>query len=149
MKKIKANLNEKESVTMSDSLFGVNIENIGRVIYDGIYNKNSKKSDEHGFREDVALALKELKPSFIRWPGGNFCSGYHWRDGIGKNRPVRLNLAWQQTEPNIIGLHEMAEYANKIGSKLFMNINAGHDANMQESLDLVEYCNLFITSIIA
>ncbi|MGE5581212.1 MAG: alpha-N-arabinofuranosidase, partial [Bacillota bacterium] len=89
---------EKDYVVGSTDprLFGSFIEHLGRAIYTGIYEPGHPTADEQGFRKDVLELVKELKVPIIRYPGGNFVSGYNWTDGIGpkQNRPVRLDLAW-------------------------------------------------------
>lgn len=139
---VKAKVSEMSSGNSVNMLFGINIEHMGRTVYGGIYEENSPVSDSRGFRKDVFEALKNLNLSCVRYPGGNFVSGYKWRDGIGpkENRPIRLNLAWKQVEPNKVGLHEFAEYVERLGTQLLMNFNLG-SASIQDSLDLFEYCN--------
>src|SRR6476661_3942423 len=84
------------------TIFGGFAEHMGRCIYQGIYDPDSKLSDEHGFRRDVIDALREMRLSVLRYPGGNFVSNYRWRDGVGPRdrRPRRRELAWMQTETN-------------------------------------------------
>lgn len=139
-KTVKASVERSAGIEVSDMMFGFNVEHMGRIIYGGIYDRDCKCSDEQGYRRDVLEAAKDMHLSAIRYPGGNFVSGYHWRDGIGKDRPIRRNLAWFQVEPNVIGLHEMADYVEKIGSKIMMNVNMG-SGTIDEAVDLFEYCN--------
>src|SRR5580765_3624727 len=77
-------------------LFGNYAEHLGRMIYGGIYKEGSPLSDKDGYRKDVMDVVKQLNVSILRWPGGNFASGYNWKDGIGpkSERPVRKDLAW-------------------------------------------------------
>src|SRR5512146_1981085 len=91
-------------------VFGSFVEHIRDVVYDGIYEPGHPQSDEQGFRKDVIEATKQSNISIVRYPGGNFVSGYHWTDGIGPiaERKTRLNLAWNSTEPNIVGIDEFA-----------------------------------------
>ena len=95
-------------------LYGSFIEQWGRAVYGGIYEPGHPEADEKGFRKDVIEVVKELNIPVIRYPGGNFLSGYDWRDGIGpvKQRPKRLDLAWLTTETNEIGTNEFADWAN-------------------------------------
>lgn len=139
---VRGKVSAKSSGNCLDMLFGINIEHMGRTVYGGIYEGESEYCDAQGFRKDVLDALKDMKLSCIRYPGGNFVSGYHWRDGIGpiEERPVKLNIAWKQVEPNKVGLHEIADYAERLGTQLLMNFNLG-SADIQESLDLFEYTN--------
>lgn len=123
-------------------LFGSFIEHMGRAVYGGIYDPSSRFSDEKGFRKDVIALVKGLGVSVIRYPGGNFLSGYDWRDGIGDvaKRKSRLDRAWMQTEPNTIGLHEFYEWAERAGSDVMLGVNLG-TGTPQSAADLVEYCN--------
>src|SRR5271157_2611209 len=84
-------------------LFGGFIEHLGRGVYGGIYDPQSNTADENGFRQDVLDALRRLRMTAMRYPGGNFVSGYHWEDGIGprSNRPTTFEMAWQTIEPNL------------------------------------------------
>src|SRR5438874_5881787 len=88
--------------TVDRRIFGNFIEHLGRCIYGGIFDEGSALSDEHGFRKDVLAAVRALKVPVLRWPGGNFVSGYHWTDGIGgrEERPRRMELAWGAEESN-------------------------------------------------
>ena len=87
------------------NLYGSFVEHLGRAVYEGIYEPGHPKADENGFRGDVVSLVKELNVPIVRYPGGNFLSGYDWRDGIGprENRPTRLDLAWFTTETNEFG----------------------------------------------
>ncbi len=122
------------------NVWGSFIEHMGRAVYGGIYDADHPCADENGFRKDVAEAIKELNVPKIRYPGGNFLSGYNWKDGVGENRPVKLDLAWGQLEPNIIGLHEFHKWATKAGSEIMMSVNMG-TGTPKEAAELVEYCN--------
>ena len=83
-------------------IYGSFIEHLGRAVYEGIYEPGHPTADENGFRGDVIGLIKELNVPIVRYPGGNFLSGYDWRDGVGPRdrRPVRLDLAWFSTETN-------------------------------------------------
>ncbi|MFN2144417.1 MAG: alpha-N-arabinofuranosidase, partial [Anaerolineales bacterium] len=98
---------------VDDRIFGSFIEHLGRAVYGGIYDPGNPKSDENGFRRDVIEMVKALNVSVVRYPGGNFVSGFNWEDSIGpsEKRPSRLDLAWSTTEPNQFGLHEFCETA--------------------------------------
>lgn len=122
------------------NVWGSFIEMMGRAVYGGIYQPNHPTSDKEGFRGDVIEAVKELNVPIIRYPGGNMLSGYDWRDGIGKNRPVRLELAWGEIEPNAMGIHEFCSWSDKVGSEVMMCINMG-TGSPREAAELVEYCN--------
>ena len=97
-------------------LFGNFSEHLGRMIYGGIYEEGSPLSDLNGYRKDVMEVVKKLNVSILRWPGGNFASGYNWKDGIGPKdqRPVRLDLAWNDLESNRFGTDEFLSYCELI-----------------------------------
>jgi alpha-N-arabinofuranosidase len=123
-------------------LFGGFVEHLGRHIYDGIYEPGHEAADADGFRTDVIELVRELGVSTIRYPGGNFVSGYRWEDGIGPRdqRPRRLDLAWHATETNEVGLHEFQDWLDKVGSDLMLAVNLG-TRGTEEALDLLEYAN--------
>ena len=108
-------------------IYGQFIEHLGRCIYGGIYAEGSPLSDARGFRLDVLEAAKELRPPILRWPGGNFVSGYHWEDGIGpkERRPRRLELAWHAEESNRFGTDEFIAYCRDLGAEPYICINLG------------------------
>ena len=123
-------------------LYGTFVEHLGRSIYGGIYEPGHPTADEQGFRGDVISLVRELKTPVIRYPGGNFVSGYNWEDGIGPKaeRPRRLDLAWRTIEPNEVGVDEFADWARKVGSEVMMAVNLG-TRGPDEARNLVEYCN--------
>ena len=88
-------------------LFGSFVEHMGRCVYTGIFEPGHPDADETGLREDVLALVRELGVTVVRYPGGNFVSGYRWEDGVGpaEERPVRLDLAWRSVETNAFGLH--------------------------------------------
>src|SRR5437867_4094138 len=108
-------------------LFGSFAEHLGRMIYGGIYEEGSRLSDRDGYRTDVLEAVKRLGVSILRWPGGNFVSGYDWKDGIGPRdqRPVRLDLAWNALESNRFGTDEFLRYCERIGAEPYICLNLG------------------------
>lgn len=124
-------------------LFGSFVEHLGRSVYDGIYEPAHPDADADGFRKDVIALVKELGVSAIRYPGGNFVSGYRWEDGVGprSERPRRLDLAWHSTESNQVGLDEFAVWLKKVGSELMYAVNLG-TRGVQEALDVLEYANI-------
>lgn len=126
-------------------LFGGFVEHLGRHIYDGIYEPGHPSADADGFRTDVIELVQELGVTTIRYPGGNFVSGYRWEDGIGprEHRPRRLDLAWHATETNEVGLHEFRSWLDKVGSDLMLAVNLG-TRGTAEALDLLEYANLAV-----
>jgi alpha-L-arabinofuranosidase len=124
-------------------LFGSFVEHLGRCVYDGIYEPGHPTADSEGFRSDVIGLVKELGVSTIRYPGGNFVSGFRWEDSVGprEERPRRLDLAWHSTETNEVGLHEFSSWLDKVGSELMLAVNLG-TRGTQEALDLLEYSNI-------
>ncbi|WP_159806642.1 arabinosylfuranosidase ArfA [Cellulomonas citrea] len=123
-------------------LFGSFVEHLGRCVYGGIYEPGHPSADEDGFRRDVVDLVTELGVSTVRYPGGNFVSGYRWEDGVGprENRPVRRDLAWHVRETNQIGLDEFAAWTRLTGVELMMAVNLG-TRGIAEALDLLEYTN--------
>ncbi|MHC5795095.1 arabinosylfuranosidase ArfA [Lacisediminihabitans sp. FW035] len=124
-------------------LFGAFVEHLGRCVYDGIYEPGHSLADGEGFRTDVIDLVKELGVSTIRYPGGNFVSGFRWEDSVGPRdqRPRRLDLAWHSTETNEVGLHEFASWLDKVDSDLMLAVNLGTRGTL-EALDLLEYSNI-------
>jgi alpha-N-arabinofuranosidase len=124
-------------------LFGGFVEHLGRHVYDGIYEPGHETADAEGFRQDVIDLVRELGVSTIRYPGGNFVSGFRWEDSVGprEERPRRLDLAWHSTETNEVGLHEFSSWLDKVGSDLMLAVNLGTRGTM-EALDLLEYTNI-------
>ncbi|SDP46487.1 alpha-N-arabinofuranosidase [Nakamurella panacisegetis] len=124
-------------------LFGSFVEHLGRCVYDGIYEPGHPTADAQGFRQDVADLVVELGVSAIRYPGGNFVSGFNWEDSVGPQaeRPRRLDLAWHSTETNQVGLHEFSSWLDKVGSELMLAVNLG-TRGTAEALELLEYSNL-------
>ncbi|ANJ28738.1 alpha-N-arabinofuranosidase [Agromyces aureus] len=124
-------------------VFGGFVEHLGRHVYDGIYEPGHETADAEGFRSDVIDLVKELGVSTIRYPGGNFVSGFRWEDSVGPReaRPRRLDLAWHSTETNEVGLHEFQGWLDKVGSDLMLAVNLGTRGTL-EALDLLEYTNI-------
>ena len=124
-------------------VFGSFVEHLGRCVYDGIYEPGHPTADAEGFRHDVIELVKELGVSTIRYPGGNFVSGFRWEDSVGPKaeRPRRLDLAWHSTETNEIGLHEFSSWLEKVDSELMLAVNLGTRGAL-EALDLLEYTNI-------
>jgi alpha-N-arabinofuranosidase len=127
---------------ISPLLFGGFIEHMGRCVYQGIFDPGSALADERGLRTDVLAALRELNPRIIRYPGGNFLSGYHWRDGVGPvaQRPRRRELAWQSIETNHFGTHEFITLCRMLGAEPMLGVNLG-TGTIEEAGAYVEYCN--------
>jgi len=123
-------------------IFGGFLEHMGRAVYQGVYEPGSVHADEDGFRQDVLAALRRLKMTAMRYPGGNFASGYHWIDGIGpkSQRPVRRELAWQSIEPNQVGTDEYVRLCRKMDWTPMLTVNLG-TGTPEEARNWVEYCN--------
>ncbi len=123
-------------------IYGSFIEHLGRAVYGGIYEPGHPTADENGFRQDVIDLVRKLNVPIVRYPGGNFVSGYKWEDGVGpvENRPRRLDLAWGTTEPNTFGTNEFMKWCKKANSDCLMAINLG-TRGVEEARNIVEYCN--------
>ncbi|MGP0577922.1 arabinosylfuranosidase ArfA [Paenibacillus peoriae] len=123
-------------------IYGSFVEHLGRAVYGGIYEPTHSTSDESGFRNDVKELVKQLDVPIIRYPGGNFVSGYNWEDGVGPvaTRPRQLELAWRTVEPNEVGTNEFFKWAKDVGSEVMMAVNLG-TRGIDAARNLVEYCN--------
>jgi alpha-N-arabinofuranosidase len=123
-------------------IFGGFVEHLGRCVYGGIFDEGSPLSDERGYRADVLDLLKKMKISVLRWPGGNFVSNYHWRDGVGPmhSRPTRAEIAWGGLESNRFGTNEFIDYCRQLGAEPYICLNMG-TGTLGEALAWVEYCN--------
>jgi alpha-N-arabinofuranosidase len=123
-------------------LFGGFIEHLGRHIYTGIYEPGHPSANENGFRQDVLELVRQLRMPIMRYPGGNFVSGYRWEDGVGprEERPKRLDLAWSALEPNEIGTNEFADWCKLADTVPMMAVNLG-TRGPEEAQAFVEYCN--------
>ena len=107
-------------------IFGGFIEHFQDQIHGGLFEPGSPLSDERGFRKDVVAAMKELKLSVVRWPGGCFVSGYHWKDGVGKTRTPVPDPVWGVTDPNTFGTDEFVEWCRLVGCEPYICTNAGN-----------------------
>ncbi len=127
---------------VDDRLFGSFIEHLGRAVYGGIYDPGHPTADGEGFRQDVIDLVKALNVPVVRYPGGNFVSGYKWEDGTGdkSKRPRRMELAWNSIETNQVGIDEFQSWAKKAGTQVMMAVNLG-TRGPAEARDLLEYCN--------
>ena len=123
--------------------FGSFVEHLGRCVYTGIHDPGHPTADADGFRRDVIDLTRELGVSTVRYPGGNFVSGYRWEDGIGpvEQRPRRLDLAWHSTEPNTVGVDEFMRWCAAAHVEPMMAVNLG-TRGIQDALELLEYCNV-------
>ncbi len=128
---------------INKNIYGNFVEHLGRCVYGGIYDPGSPLSDDKGIRLDVLKAVKGLNIPLIRYPGGNFVSNYHWKDGVGpkKERPPRMELAWSRLETNQFGTDEFVEYARRVGTEPYFAVNMG-TGTIEEAQQWVEYCNV-------
>jgi len=128
--------------TIGKEIFGSFVEHFGRCVYTGIYQNDHVLADAFGFRGDVKEAVKRLGVSLLRWPGGNFVSGYDWKDGIGPvaERRPRPDLAWMQIEPHLVGTAEFVNYCSLVNSEVMMAVNLG-TGTPKDACELLEYCN--------
>jgi alpha-N-arabinofuranosidase len=125
------------------NLFGSFLEHLGRAIYEGVYDPGSKLSDGNGFRKDVLNEIRQLGVPIVRYPGGNFVSGYNWLDGVGpkQSRPRVLDKAWNSVESNQFGTNEFMAWCKAAGTLPLMGLNLG-TGTAEEAAALVEYCNV-------
>jgi len=125
------------------TLFGSFLEHLGRAIYEGIYDPGSKLSDSNGFRKDALNEIRELGVPIIRYPGGNFVSGYDWLDGVGpkSSRPRVLDKAWNSIESNQFGTNEFMAWCKAAGTTPLIGVNLG-TGTAEQAAALVEYCNV-------
>ena len=123
-------------------IFGGFLEHMGRAVYEGVYDPECSCADKDGFRTDVMAALRRLKMTAMRYPGGNFASGYHWMDGVGprEERPTVRELAWQSIEPNQFGTDEYIQLCRKMEWTPMLTVNLG-TGTLEEARNWVEYCN--------
>ena len=123
-------------------LYGSFIEHLGRAVYGGIYEPGHPTADEKGFRRDVMEMVRRLNVPVVRYPGGNFVSGFNWEDSIGprENRPKRLDLAWFTTETNEVGLHEFIDWCRQVNTQPMYAVNLG-TRGPDDARRIVEYCN--------
>lgn len=142
---IRASMLIEKNFTVSDidpRVYGSFIEHLGRAVYGGIYEPDHPTADANGFRQDALEAIRALKVPIVRYPGGNFVSGYNWEDGVGpkSERKRLLELAWWTTETNEVGTNEFADWAKLAGSEVMMAVNLG-TRGIDAARNLVEYCN--------
>ena len=133
----------REIAALDPNVFGSFLEHLGRAIYGGIYDPGSRLSDANGFRKDVMDVIRKLGVPIIRYPGGNFVSGYNWLDGVGpkKDRPVVLDKAWNSLDTNQFGTDEFMAWCKAVGTKPLMAVNLG-TGTPEQAAALVEYCNV-------
>ncbi|GAB3599221.1 alpha-N-arabinofuranosidase [Kineococcus gypseus] len=124
-------------------LFGSFVEHMGRCVYTGIFEPEHPTADEDGLRGDVLELTKQLGPTVVRYPGGNFVSGFEWEDSVGprEERPRRIDRAWRSVETNQFGLAEFDSWARKVGTETMMAVNLG-TRGLQDACNLLEYTNM-------
>ena len=143
MKQAKITVDHRERIAPVDKrIYGSFIEHLGRAVYNGIYQPGHPTADEQGFRKDVLELVKKLNVPIVRYPGGNFVSGFKWEDSVGpkEQRPSRLELAWFVVESNQFGLNEFCDWAKKADTDVMMAVNLGTRGPL-EAKELIEYCN--------
>ena len=143
MRKVSVALKSDAVIGETDPrLFGAFVEHLGRCVYGGIYEPGHPTADKQGFRHDVLELVRELAPTIMRYPGGNFVSGYNWEDGVGpvKQRPRRLDLAWMSTEPNTFGTNEFIDWCRLANIEPMLAVNLGTRGG-DAARNLLEYCN--------
>ncbi|NLG04568.1 MAG: alpha-N-arabinofuranosidase [Clostridia bacterium] len=141
--KAKINLRKDKTIGQIDRrIYGSFIEHLGRAVYGGIYEPTHETADDMGFRKDVIDTIKKMQVPIVRYPGGNFVSGYHWEDGTGKRseRPKKMELSWSSIETNEIGIDEFQEWAKRVDTEVMMAVNLG-TRGPEDARNLVEYCN--------
>ena len=121
-------------------IYGSFIEHLGRAVYGGIYEPEHESADELGFRKDVIELINKMNVPIVRYPGGNFVSGYNWEDGTGPRdkRPKKLDLAWETIESNQVGIDEFQEWAKRAGTEVMMAVNLG-TRGPDDAKNLLEY----------
>ncbi|WP_301405459.1 arabinosylfuranosidase ArfA [Enterococcus entomosocium] len=128
---------------VDERIYGSFVEHLGRCVYEGIYQPESPFADEQGFRQDVVTLIKQLNVPIVRYPGGNFVSGYKWEDSVGpkEQRPAKIDLAWRVIESNQFGLNEFMDWTKEVNTAPMMAINLG-TRGIEAAKNLIEYTNL-------
>jgi alpha-N-arabinofuranosidase len=134
---------QRTRATLDRNVFGSFLEHLGRAIYEGIYDPGSSLSDSNGYRKDVLEEIRKLNVPIVRYPGGNFVSGYNWLDGVGpaKDRPRVLDKAWNALNSNQFGTNEFLAWCKAAGTEPLLAVNLGA-GTPEEAAALVEYCNV-------
>ena len=141
---VKVYVDTRRTVAPLDrNLFGSFLEHLGRAIYEGIYDPGSKLADSNGLRKDVIDEIRQLGVPIVRYPGGNFVSGYNWLDGVGpkQDRPRVLDKAWNTLNNNQFGTNEFMAWCKAVGTEPLMGLNLG-TGTAEQAAALVEYCNV-------
>ena len=137
------NLDESFKVgPLNRRIFGSFVEHLGRCVYTGIYEPEHESADQFGFRGDVADLVRELGVTIVRYPGGNFVSGYNWEDGVGPkgDRPTKFDLAWRTIETNQVGTDEFLAWCERLGVEPMLAVNLG-TRGLNEAMELLQYAN--------
>jgi alpha-L-arabinofuranosidase len=123
-------------------IYGAFLEHMGRAVYGGVYEPGHPSADKDGFRGDVLDLVRALDLPLVRYPGGNFVSGYDWENGVGprESRPVRLDLAWRSRDTNAFGTDEFARWCALVGTEPMLAVNLG-TRGIDAARSLLEYCN--------
>lgn len=123
-------------------IYGSFIEHLGRAVYGGIYEPGHPTADKNGFRKDVMALVRRLGVPVVRYPGGNFVSGFNWEDSVGprERRPARLDLAWFTAETNEVGLHEFVDWCREVNAEPMYAVNLG-TRGPDAARSVVEYAN--------
>jgi alpha-N-arabinofuranosidase len=118
-------------------VYGHFVEHLERCVYGGIWTE-----DGDHVREDTLGLVRALQPPVIRYPGGNFASGYHWEDGVGPRdlRPRRYDKAWNSWESNAVGTDEFMAFCAAVPADPFLVVNDG-SGTPEEAARWVAYCN--------
>ena len=143
MKKAECQIDKDYTIdTIDPRLYSSFLEHLGRAVYSGIYEPGHETADDQGFRQDVMALVRDLHVPMVRYPGGNFVSGYRWTDGIGPQslRPRRLDYAWHTIESNQIGIDEFVDWCRKVGTQVMAAVNLG-TGTPQDAGYMIEYCN--------
>jgi alpha-L-arabinofuranosidase len=141
---VRVYVDSKRTIAPIDrNLFGSFLEHLGRAIYEGIFDPGSRLSDSNGFRKDVMEEIGHLGVPIIRYPGGNFVSGYNWLDGVGpkQDRPRVLDRAWNSLNSNQFGTNEFLAWCKAVGAEPLLGLNLG-TGTPEQAADFVEYCNV-------
>ena len=139
----KITVNKADVVGEIDNrIYGSFVEHLGRCVYGGIYEPTHKTADKDGFRQDVLDLVNQIDVPIVRYPGGNFVSGYNWEDGTGDRakRPQKKDYAWKSIETNEIGIDEFQHWARLANTTIDMAVNLG-TRGAEDAKNLVEYCN--------
>ena len=142
---MKAEIRIHEDFTIGkidNRIYGSFIEHLGRAVYGGIYEPEHPLADDQGFRKDVLELVRKLQIPVVRYPGGNFVSGYHWEDGTGDKakRPRKMEHAWRVIETNQVGIDEFQEWAKRAETGVMMAVNLG-TRGPEDARNCLEYCN--------